>query len=220
MARTHRLSIACFTGTPLALALTDDATVCDDSGMNVDWHADLTEHLRAAEAMATHLPLLATIADRITYCLQNDGTLYLCGNGGSAADCQHVAGEFVGRFLRERRPLPAVALTTDTSILTAVGNDYGYDQIFSRQVTALARAKDIVAGISTSGNSPSILKAIASARANGAFTIGFTGEKENALGGLCDITFRAPSLQTPRVQEMHLFAWHLICDKVEAAFCV
>ena len=100
----------------------------------VSFAESIREHLRCVEALIDHIPTLETIAERLTKCLRNGGTIYLCGNGGSAADCQHVAGEFVGRFLRERRPLPAVALTTDTSVLTAIGNDYGYEQIFARQV--------------------------------------------------------------------------------------
>jgi D-sedoheptulose 7-phosphate isomerase len=185
--------------------------------MAVDWLSDIRDHIRAAEAMSENVSILQSIADRITESLRGGGTLYLCGNGGSAADAQHVAGEFVGRFLRERRPLPAVALTTDSSILTAIANDYGYDQVFARSVTALAKPGDIVAGISTSGKSASILSAITAAKAAGASSIGFTGEAESPLSQICDLTFRAPSRHTPRIQEMHILAWHLICDRVEEA---
>jgi D-sedoheptulose 7-phosphate isomerase len=158
---------------------------------------------------------IAAIADRLAACLARGGTIYLCGNGGSAADAQHVAAEFVGRFLRERRPLPAVALTCNTSILTAVGNDYSFAEIFSRQVRAHATGQDCVVGISTSGRSPNVLAAVEAARAIGAFTIGFTGAAGHDLARLCDECFLAPSTYTPHIQESHLVAWHLICDQVE-----
>lgn len=167
--------------------------------------------------MLDYVPTLEVIAETLRNCLRNGGTIYLCGNGGSAADCQHVAGEFVGRFLRERRPWPAVALTTDTSILTAVGNDYGFEQVFARQVRALARPGDVVAGISTSGKSPNVLLAIEAAKTIGAATIAFTGAPGGPLAELTDVAFRAPSSHTPRIQEMHLLAWHLLCDRVEEA---
>lgn len=176
------------------------------------------DHIRAAALLLDRgLPALEAIAARISACLRGGGTLYLCGNGGSAADCQHVAAEFVGRFLRERRPLPAVALTTDTSALTAIGNDYGFEQVFARAVAALAKPGDVVAGISTSGRSPNVLAALREAHAVGATTIGFTGEAASPMDELCDLIFRAPSAHTPRIQEMHLLGWHLICDQVEAA---
>lgn len=186
--------------------------------MAVDWLAQIREHERAVAALASDCEaVLQPIADRLIQCLKSGHTLYLCGNGGSAADCQHVAGEFVGRFLRERAPYPAVALTTDTSILTAIGNDYGYDAVFARQVTALAKPGDVVAGISTSGRSPNVLAAIAAAKANGASTLAFTGEAGGPLAEQCDLAFRSPTTHTPRIQELHLLAWHLLCDAVEEA---
>jgi len=185
----------------------------------VSFTDSIRESLRCTEAMLPLVPVFDAIAAQLTACTMRGGTLYLCGNGGSAADCQHVAGEFVGRFLRERRPYPAVALTTDSSILTAVGNDYGFDAIFARQVMALATPNDVVAGISTSGNSTNVLAAIAAAKQVGAATLAFTGEPGGKLAAMCDLAFRAPSAHTPRVQEMHLLAWHLLCDKVEEAMC-
>lgn len=158
---------------------------------------------------------LQVIAERITGCLQAGGTLYLCGNGGSAADAQHVAAELVGRFLRERRPLPAIALTCNTSILTAVGNDYDFSEVFARQVRAHVTAKDCVVGISTSGRSANVRKALAAARELGATTIGFTGSAGVELASVCDTCLRVPSAVTPRIQEAHLLAWHLVCDLVE-----
>jgi len=141
--------------------------------------------------------------------------LYSCGNGGSAADAQHVAAEFVGRFLLERRPLAAVALTTNTSILTAIGNDYDYSEVFSRQVRALVKPGDCVTGISTSGRSKNVLRALEAAREIGAVTIGFTGGIGSPLRELCDECFVVESASTPRIQECHLLAWHLICNMVE-----
>jgi D-sedoheptulose 7-phosphate isomerase len=179
------------------------------------FHEQIRDHLRAVESLTSQVPLLEQIAAELIRCLRSGHTIYLCGNGGSAADCQHVAGEFVGRFLRERAPWPAVALTTDTSVLTAIGNDYGYDQVFARQVTALAKPGDIVAGISTSGKSPNVLAALRAAKANGAATLAFTGEAGGIIADESTLAFKAPSKHTPRVQEVHLLAWHLLCDRVE-----
>ena len=150
--------------------------------------------------------------------LRCGGTIYFCGNGGSAADSQHVAAEFVGRFLRERRPLPAAALTTNTSILTAVGNDYGFDQVFARQVRAQVTDRDAVAGISTSGGSKNVLVALEAAREQGARTVGFTGSPGEPLASATDVCLCVPSAQTPRIQEAHILAWHIICDLVEQSF--
>jgi D-sedoheptulose 7-phosphate isomerase len=161
---------------------------------------------------------LLKIAEIFTDVLQNGGTIYLCGNGGSAADAQHVAAEFVGRFLRERRPLPAIALTTNTSILTAIGNDYDFSQVFARQVRAQVTIKDVVAGITTSGKSPNVLLALKAARDGGAKTVGFTGEPGEPIGSLCDVCLKVPSSSTPRVQEAHILSWHVICDLVERHF--
>jgi D-sedoheptulose 7-phosphate isomerase len=161
---------------------------------------------------------LLKIAEIFTEVLHNGGTIYLCGNGGSAADAQHVAAEFVGRFLRERRPLPAIALTTNTSILTAIGNDYDFSQVFARQVRAQVTIKDVVAGITTSGKSPNVLQAVKAAREAGAKAVGFTGEPGEPLGSLCDVCLKVPSSSTPRIQEAHILSWHVICDLVERHF--
>jgi D-sedoheptulose 7-phosphate isomerase len=139
----------------------------------------------------------------------------LCGNGGSAADSQHIAAEFVGRFEDERRPLPSIALTTDTSLLTAVSNDYGYDRVFVRQVLALANEGDVLIGISTSGNSESILSAIMAAREKGCKTIGLTGEKGKKLASLCDGAVLVPSARTARIQEGHIAIGHMWCEMVD-----
>jgi D-sedoheptulose 7-phosphate isomerase len=164
-------------------------------------------------------PTIARISQGLLKVLRSSGTIYLCGNGGSAADAQHVAAEFVGRFLRERRPLPAVSLTTNTSILTAIGNDYDYSQVFSRQVRAQVTARDAVVGISTSGKSANVLQALRAAREVQALAIGFTGSPGEPLAGETDLCLCVPSQQTPRIQEAHILAWHIICDLIERSFC-
>lgn len=147
--------------------------------------------------------------------LKRGNKLMFAGNGGSAADAQHWAGELVSRFYFDRPGLPAMALTTDTSILTAIGNDYGYDYVFARQVEALGRKGDVFLAISTSGNSKNILRAIHAARAQGIEVIGFTGESGGAMAELCDVCFRMPSSETPKIQEGHEFIGHLLCGLIE-----
>jgi D-sedoheptulose 7-phosphate isomerase len=160
--------------------------------------------------------VIEQITEAIIRCFQQGNKLLICGNGGSAADAQHVAGEFVNRFRYDHAPLPAIALTTDTSILTSIGNDSAFENIFSRQVEALAKPGDILVGISTSGGSPNILKALDAARALGLTTIAFTGEKgRKKMGQKSDLCFVVPSIDTPRIQECHIFAWHVICGVVE-----
>jgi len=139
----------------------------------------------------------------------------LFGNGGSAADAQHVAAELVGRFAQESEPFAAIALTTDTSVLTCIANDWEYAEIFSRQLRALVRHGDVAVGISTSGKSPNVLRGLQVARKHGAITIGFTGAGEAPIIEHCDICFLAPARFTPRIQELHLLAWHAICEMVE-----
>jgi D-sedoheptulose 7-phosphate isomerase len=140
-----------------------------------------------------------------------------CGNGGSAADAQHWAGELVSRFNYDRPGLAAIALTTDTSILTAIGNDYGYERLFARQVEALGVTGDVLIAISTSGNSPNIVAALEAARVRGITSIGFTGEAGGKMAALCDICLRIPSSSTPRIQEGHEVLGHAICGMIEAA---
>lgn len=160
--------------------------------------------------------IIISVAQVISNCLLNGGKILIFGNGGSAADAQHVAGELVGRFLRERDSYAAIALTTDTSILTAIGNDYGFDFVFRRQLEALAKPEDLAVGISTSGNSLNVLNAIKWGNENKIQTLGFSGKNGGKLLNLCDICFCAPSNVTPRIQEIHLAAWHSICDLVES----
>jgi len=156
-------------------------------------------------------------AEKIVDCYRNGGKLILFGNGGSAADAQHIACELVGRFLKERRPLFAVALNTNSSVLTSIGNDYGYDRIFERQVEASAKPEDVVIGISTSGNSPNIIRAIEAAHRIGSTTIGMTGLSGGLLKGAADILLNVPSGETPRIQESHILIGHIICELVERA---
>lgn len=152
----------------------------------------------------------------ITGCLRNEGKVLFFGNGGSAADAQHLAAEFVGRFVRERTGLPAIALTTDSSILTAVANDYGFDQIFARQIQALARLGDVVVGISTSGNSANVLEGVKEARKRGLKTIGLSGRDGGGLARQADVAITIPSTSTARIQECHITIGHLFCELVEA----
>jgi len=152
-----------------------------------------------------------TIADR----LKRGGKVLFCGNGGSAADCQHLAAEFVSRFRMERSPLPGIALTTDTSVLTAVGNDYGFREIFSRQVRALAGEEDVVAGISTSGSSPNVIRALEAAGEAGAYRIGLTGGRGGDIVSSSEIAFQVPSEVTALIQEVHIAVGHMLCHLTE-----
>src|SRR5881409_1936730 len=152
----------------------------------------------------------------ITRCLRNGGKVLFFGNGGSAADAQHLAAELVGRFVRERRPLPAIALTTDTSALTAIANDYGYDQVFARQVRALGAPGDVALAISTSGRSPSVLRAVEACRELGLRTIGLTGGDGGTLAGLVDLCLRvSASTHAARIQETHILIGHVLCELVD-----
>ena len=163
--------------------------------------------------------IIAKIADMITESLRQGGCVYICGNGGSAADAQHIAGEFVGRFRRERKALPAVALTTDTSVLTAIGNDYSYEDIFTRQVEALVNAGDILWAFSTSGSSANVVAAAKLAREKQAKVLAFTGKTDSQLEQIADICLCADAETTAASQEMHQLAYHIICDLVEQNFC-
>jgi D-sedoheptulose 7-phosphate isomerase len=147
--------------------------------------------------------------------LRAGGKLLIAGNGGSAADAQHLAAEFVSRFYFDRPGLAAIALTTDTSALTAIGNDYGFERLFSRQVDALGRAGDVFIGISTSGNSPNVLAALAECRTKRLITVGLTGRSGGKMAALCDHCLRMPSTETPKIQEGHIIVGHIICALVE-----
>jgi D-sedoheptulose 7-phosphate isomerase len=168
--------------------------------------------LRFAEQYA---PRIEAAAQRMADALQRGGKLLFFGNGGSAADAQHLAGEFVNKFLRDRGALAAVALTTDTSVLTSIGNDLGFDQVFARQVEALARPGDVVVAISTSGNSPNVLRGVEAARRLGCTTVGMTGGSGGLLAAIVDEAFVVPSSETPRIQETHITLGHALCATVD-----
>ncbi|HTQ35606.1 MAG TPA: D-sedoheptulose 7-phosphate isomerase [Steroidobacteraceae bacterium] len=169
--------------------------------------------------MAADASLHRQIGQAVALCvgaLKNGRKILLAGNGGSAADAQHWAGELVGRFYYDRPALPAIALTTDTSALTAIGNDYGYDYIFARQLEALGKAGDVFIALSTSGNSANIIRAVNAAKSLGLQVIGFSGQGGGKLAPLADMCFRVPSTETPRIQEGHGFIGHLLCALIEA----
>ena len=150
--------------------------------------------------------------------LKNGNKILLCGHGGSAADAQHIAAELTGRYKRERRGLPGIALTTDTSALTAIGNDYGYDRVFDRQVEALANKGDLIIGISTSGNSQNVINALKKAKELDCKTLGFSGRDGGNMNNICDINLIVPSNDTPRIQEIHILIGHIICQIIDNEF--
>lgn len=176
----------------------------------------LQEHQQLFHILETELTLPITrLAERLIETFRIGNKLLIMGNGGSAADAQHFAGEIVSRFRMERPGLPAIALSTDTSIITAIGNDYGFERIFSRQIEALATPGDAVIGISTSGNSPNVRKALEAAQQAGCTTIGLLGKDGGSIKALCDIPLIIPSNDTPRVQEAHIAIIHILCDLIE-----
>ena len=175
-------------------------------------------HKRMTVALEKNSKIISAVAEAIIKVLEHNGTIYLCGNGGSAADAQHIAGELVGRFRRERKALAAVALSTDTSILTSIANDYSYEKVFARQVEALVREGDILWAFSTSGTSPSVTSAARLAKEKNSQVIAFTGRKNSELERISDICFCADNESTARSQEMHQLAYHIICDIVEYNF--
>jgi D-sedoheptulose 7-phosphate isomerase len=161
------------------------------------------------------LERIAEVAELCVDCLRAKRKILLAGNGGSAGDAQHIAAEFVGRFKRERKGLPAIALTTDTSLITAVANDYGYDQVFRRQIEALGQSGDVFIGISTSGNSPNVVKAAVAAAAQGLVTVSLSGASGGQLSRECRHSIVVPSTETPRIQEAHIMIAHIICESVD-----
>jgi D-sedoheptulose 7-phosphate isomerase len=177
--------------------------------------AESREALDAAAADAAFAEMLGKIADAMAKALAAGGKILLCGNGGSAADAQHIAGELLSRFENDRAPMAAVALTTDTSVLTAIGNDYGYEQVFERQVNGLGNKGDVLIALSTSGRSPNVLKALDAARARGLVTVGFTGRNGGDMVARCDLVLHAPSERTPVIQQIHIVAAHIVCGLVE-----
>jgi len=183
-----------------------------------NWTAILDEHQRVVAALGSAGESLDAIASAIISAFRAGRRLYLIGNGGSAADAQHIAGELLGRFKRERRSLPAIALTTDTSTLTAVANDYSYERVFSRQVEGLVEKGDVLWCLSTSGDSPNVIEAATVARKRRAIVVGFTGERGGKLAALCEHCFRVPHGSSDRIQEGHCLAYHYLCERIEIAF--
>ena len=176
----------------------------------------LENHFKVVQDMRKIMPEVASAGLRVRTALEKGRKILICGNGGSAADSQHMAAEFVGRFVKERQSLPAVALTVDTSLLTAVGNDYGFDCVFSRQVEGLGQEGDVFIAISTSGNSANVVRAVKTAKEKGIFVIGMTGENGGILAKGSDLCLAVPSQVTARIQEMHIMIIHMICEIAEA----
>lgn len=179
----------------------------------------IDEHLAVVQQIQAQAPFLEKIAREMTRAVLAGNTVFWFGNGGSAADSQHLAAEFLGRFRRERRGLPSIALTTDTSALTAIANDYGYENVFRRQIEALCAAGDVAVGISTSGNSLNVCAGLRAAREAGAFTVAMTGAGGGALAGIAHVALCMPAKDTARIQEGHILCGHMLCDWVELAVC-
>ena len=177
------------------------------------------EHLEVARLLPRLAGDVAAAVDLIAGSMGAGGTLMLAGNGGSAADAQHIAAELTGRFLKDRRALRAIALHANGSALTAIGNDYGYENVFARELSAHARQGDVLLAISTSGNSRNILRAIETAREYGVLVIGMTGEAGGRMRDLCDLCLCAPSDRTARIQEMHITIGHTLCELLEERLC-
>ena len=176
----------------------------------------IAEHINLAQALYQQQgEKIEVAASVLAWALKTGKKVLFCGNGGSAADAQHLAAEFVGRYLLEREGLPAIALTTDTSILTAVANDYDFANVFARQVQALGNNGDVLIGISTSGNSPNVVRAIDVAKAKGIATIGFTGQGGGKMRELCDVCLAVDSKVTARTQEMHILMGHILCELLD-----
>lgn len=181
--------------------------------------SSLEEHLQVVKAtLNSQIGEIERTGLLLRKTLQRGHKVLLCGNGGSAADAQHIAAELVGRYEVKRRAWPAIALTTDTSALTAISNDYGYEEVFARQVEALAAANDVLVALSTSGTSANVLKAVKKARALGCKTIALTGAGGEPLASLCDLAVVVPAARTARVQECHIIIGHLWCELIDAEF--
>jgi D-sedoheptulose 7-phosphate isomerase len=179
----------------------------------------ITEHLSVVEQLRAQQAALEAIATEMTRAIMAGRKVLWCGNGGSAGDAQHLAAELVGRFRRERRGLASIALTTDTSALTSIGNDYGFDQVFSRQVEALCVKGDVLVGISTSGNSRNVIAALQQGKKLGAYTVAFTGHGGGAAAAIVDAALCIASKETARIQEAHILCGHILCDWIELSYC-
>ena len=181
--------------------------------------SEFSEHLKTAQATLEYITTPLEIAANLCIdTLKNGGKILIFGNGGSAADAQHIAAELVGRYKVERKGLPAIALTTDTSALTSIGNDYGYARVFDRQVEALANKGDVVIGISTGGSSGNVISALKLAKGMGCKTIGLSGRDGGEMNDVCNVNLVVPAEDTPRIQEMHIVIGHTICHLIDQAF--
>ena len=186
--------------------------MADPDALRAEWD----DHVRVASDAAALLPSVERLADALTASLASGGKLLIFGNGGSAADAQHFAGELVGRFRATRRPLPAIALTTDPSVVTGVANDYDFEELFARQVTALAAPGDVVIGITTSGRSENVVRGLRAAREASAIPVAWTGVDPGPAGEAAEIVLAVPSVATARIQEIHTLAMHALCAAVDA----
>ncbi len=180
---------------------------------------EINRHTEVAQLVSELLPAaISTACQLVIETLHKGNRVYLFGNGGSASDAQHIAAEFTGRYVKHRRGLPAIALTTDTSALTAISNDYGYERVFERQVEALAVAGDLLIGISTSGNSPNVINALKYGQSIGCKTLGLSGSGGGAMNACCDLNIVVPDNVTARIQEMHILIGHIICKALDESF--
>lgn len=180
--------------------------------------AELKAHIETVSLMSSLADEINKACELVANTLKNGKKVLICGNGGSAADAQHFAAELTGRYKTERTPLPAIALSTDTSALTAIGNDYGFDMVFERQTLALCAKNDLLIGISTSGNSANVVRAINAAKKIGAKTLGLLGRDGGELGRLCEHSIIIPASDTARIQEMHILVIHILCGAVDEAY--
>ena len=184
----------------------------------MDIARSLQEHIDVMQQLHRLIPTIQQLAERMVASLKNGATIFWMGNGGSASDAQHMAAELVGRFSKDRQALPSIALNTDTSILTSVANDFGYEHIFARQLEALCRPGDIVVGLSTSGNSPNVLAGMEVARQKNAITVGFTGQMGATLASKVEYPIVIPSTDTARIQEAHSFIGHMLCEWIDKTY--
>jgi D-sedoheptulose 7-phosphate isomerase len=201
--------------TRLDMPLPSEAKRCEHQGTCVAFLQQLDEHQRVMEGLRSAAPVFEDIAARLSASLRSGGTIFWFGNGGSAAQAQHLAAEIVGRYERDRDGFASLALTTDTSVLTAIANDESFDDVFARQVSALGGDADVVVALTTSGNSPNVVRGAERAVAIGAYTVALTGEGGGRVGELADAVIAVPSRRTSRIQEAHLYIGHLLCWRVE-----
>ena len=197
--------------------------MASERGGPQDWQTRIAAEIATTAAnfarLAAQTPAIAGAAEAMIKTLRGGGKIMLCGNGGSAADAQHLAAELVGRYLKDRAPLAALALTVDTSALTAIANDYAFEEVFARQVTGLGRPGDLLLALSTSGDSANVLAAVAAAKAKGIATIALTGAGGGRLAPLADLAIRVPAARSNAVQELHIAVGHILCGIVEDALC-